>query len=236
MKVSDAIQRSYTHATGHVDTLATTDPKYLRFLAIADSKQKEWQDEPGIDWPSLYTQANIGTVLLNTADYPIDLTVVRKVSAREGDSVVVQTTPGNTWFYDVITPDKLTQFRFRNASAVLGTNLHFANSPENPIFPANDARLGATITLPYYIFVDDIVRDSQIIQVDDPMWLVYMMAAEYVRNDLVRQNQYPNLVALASLKMEGMRQRAEDQLYEVPVDLDLYDLEPNTGLSSGAWY
>src|ERR1035437_3882428 len=111
MKIKDAIQRAYTHSTGHTDVLATTDPKYLRFLAIADSKQKEWQDEPGIDWPSLYTQANIGTVLLTTADYPIDLTVIRKVSAREGDAVVVQTTLGNIWYYDVIYADKITQSR-----------------------------------------------------------------------------------------------------------------------------
>lgn len=234
-----AIQKAYQRATRHVDTLTASSANYQALLEMADDFQRDWQDEPGVDWRSLYQQVAIGTVQLSTPSYSLPNTI-RHLSNREEDSVILQITSGansgETWFYDMINPDKLTEYRYKQACSILQDQLYFANSPENPIFPANDARLGAQITVPAYMYVKDLTSANQTIQVDDPMWLVYMMAAEFVRTDFVRQNQYPNLLAAAANKMEGMLQRNEDQRQEVPVDIDLFDIDPNTGLSSGAWY
>lgn len=234
-----AIQKAYTRATRHTDTLSATNPLYLALAQIADDVQRDWQDEPGIDWNSLYIQTDIGTIQQGVADYDNDSTI-RKLSAREGDSIVLQQKSGinngQCWYYDIVSPEKLTEYRYRQAAALYQGEIHFANTPQNPIFPINDARIGAHIIVPGYLYVDDLLSPNQLIQVDDPQWLVYMMAAELVRTDFVRQNQYPNLLAIANNKMQGMRQRNEDQVMEIPVDLDLFDIEPNVGLSSGGWY
>lgn len=236
-----AIQKAYTRATGHTDTLASGDPRFLRLLEHADDLQRDWQDEPGITWTSLYAQVLIGTVLQGVPNYDLD-TSIRHLSSREGDSVILQITSGvntgQSWYYDVVNPNKLTEYRYAQVCSLLNGQLYFANSPENPIFPVNDARLGAEITVPAYTYVSDITSPTNIIQVDDPQWLIYMMAAEFVRNDFVRQNQYPALLTMANNKMEGMRQRNEDQRMEIPIDIDLFDLDPNTGTNSGggAWY
>lgn len=233
-----AIQKAYTRATGHTDVLATNDPRYLRLLEHADDLQRDWQDEPGINWNSLYRQITVGNITAIVPNYDLDGSI-RTISKREQDSVILQLTSGansgQQWFYDIISPDKLTEYRYRQVCAVLEGQLYFANNPATSIFPVTDARIGAEIIVPSYIYVTDITNGTNKIQVDDPQWLVYMMAAEFVRNDFVRQNQYPSLLAIANNKMEGMRQRNEDQRMEIPVDIDLYDIEPNVGLSSGGF-
>lgn len=234
-----AIQKAYVRATGHTDILAENDPRYLRLLEHADDLQRDWQDEPGIEWKSLYQQIVIGNIQESTPNYDLDPSI-RKLSDRELDSVTLVQTSGpnnnQTWYYDIINPNKLTEWRYKNVCAIYEDQLYFANSPDNPIFPSDDQRLGSEIIVPAYVYVSDITQGNNIIQVDDPQWLVYMMAAEFVRNDFVRQNQYGALITLANNKMEGMRQRNQDQRMEIDIDMDLFDMDPNVGVSSGAWY
>ena len=43
--------------------------------------------------------------------------------------------------------------------------------------------------------------------VDDVNWLIYMLAAEIARSDIVQAGQYGNLVALAQNSMTSMKNR-----------------------------
>jgi len=234
MTIDQAIAKAYLLGTGKTASISTGNTSYDRLYALADVLQKDWQNEPGTDWMSLYNVVNIGKVTQGNDTYDSDSSI-RKVSARENDSVILTAVNGNEWFYDIITPDKLTQYRDRQAVAQYQGSFKFASGPTSPIFPANDARIGASITIPYFGFVDDVTSGKQTVQVDDPNWLCYMMAAEYVRTDLVRQNQYGNLLARGNELMQTMKDNNEDQLQEVPIDMDFFDIDPNTG-TSVAWY
>ena len=50
-------------------------------------------------------------------------------------------------------------------------------------------------------------NDDDNIIVDNPNWLVYMLAAEIARSDIVQAGQYGNLVALAQNAMTSMKNR-----------------------------
>lgn len=229
--VTDAIQRAYVIATGKTTVLAQTDPKFLRLLAIADTKTKDWSGEQGTDWMSLYDIFDLGSVTAtDTFDSDDE---IRKLSQREGDSAIVTATNGNFYKYDIVNPDKLQQYKYRNACALIPYNgeIVFARA-----FGSTDPQIGGDLTVPGYHFVDDIdidsINEDQTVQVDDPNWLIYMIAAEYVRNDKVRQNQYGNLIALANESMLSMKADNGDQRQEIPIDMDFSDIDPNT---SGAF-
>jgi hypothetical protein len=60
--------------------------------------------------------------------------------------------------------------------------------------------------VPGYGFVTFPDYDAGEIPVDDPNWLVTIVAAEFTRNDKTRSNQYPNLVAEANVLMRKMKE------------------------------
>jgi hypothetical protein len=73
-------------------------------------------------------------------------------------------------------------------------------------FTENDPEYGGELVAPVYRAVTELERPSDRVQVDRPEWLVCMAAAEYVRNDIVRQNQYPNLLSEANNIMRKMKE------------------------------
>ncbi len=97
-------------------------------------------------------------------------------------------------------------------------------------FTSDSREFGGTIIIPSYadaVFPTDDVTD---ITVDDPYWLVAISAAEFVRNDITRKAEYPNLVGEAGVLMQKMKENngmAVDELYR-PNFLGVTDEE--------AWY
>lgn len=189
-------------------------------MGLADNLQKTWEAEEGVDWASRYSFVTLAATVTATDSFALGATV-RKLSMQEGDFVTV-TLGTNTWYYDIVDS---TRWRFYAArenptsavglpkiAARFGSNLKFSTP-----FVAGDAQIGGTIVVPAYTYVGDLDGGADTIQVDDPMWLVYMMAAEYVRNDTVKQNQYANLVAKANDRMNAMKRNNGSQLEEVPV-------------------
>lgn len=232
MTIDEAISKSYLLATGKTTTLAQSDAKYLRLFNILDLKQKDWQNQPGVDWMSLWSLVTLNPTVTATDTFALPSTI-RKISQRENDSVIITSADGkNTWYYDVITPDKLLEYKDQPACAKVGSNLVFSKA-----FAATDPQIGGTIKVPSFGYVNDIsnlaTTGTQQVQVDDPNWLCYAAAAEFDRTDLVRQNQYPNLVALANDRLEVMMEHNEAQILEVDVDLDVSDYSPDNAI--GAW-
>lgn len=210
-----AIQRAFLHAQRKATAPATGSSKYNALLGIADSMQKMWQTEPDVEWDSLYSLETLDSAVTATDTFDLSdgINYIRK---RENDFILL-TDGTSTRQYRLVKPDQLYQYRESNVVARIGSTLKFPKE-----FASDSSLLGYSIQVPAVLYVDDITNGNQTIQVDDPMWLVYMMAAEFVRNDVVKANQYDNLLALADQTMRRMKQNNTGQTEEVSRDAFMF--------------
>lgn len=208
MTVDQAISRAFLHAQRKPVAPASGTTKYNALLAIADSMQKMWATEPGIEWDSLYALVQLSVVVSATDTFALDGSI-NDLSQREGDYVLV-TNGTNTVQYTVVDPDQLYTYRNSNVCARIGSNLKFSRA-----FTTTGGMIGYNIKVPAIGYVPDITTGSQTVSVDDPMWLVYMMAAEFCRNDTVKSGQYDNLLQMADQHMQKMKQANGGQYQEI---------------------
>jgi hypothetical protein len=208
MTVDSAITKAYLHAMRKPTAPSSGTTKYNALLAIADSMQKLWAAEPGIEWDKLYSLVSLASVVSATDTFALDSTI-DKVSERQGDYILV-TNGTNTCTVRIVSPDQLYDNRYKLAAARIGSNIKFSAA-----FASDSTYIGYTIKVPAFVYPNDITSGSDTVQVPDPMWLVYMMAAEYIRNDVVKQNQYDNLLALAEQHMTRMKENNGGQQLEV---------------------
>lgn len=57
---------------------------------------------------------------------------------------------------------------------------------------------GATLSVPGYYIPDSLVNQTDVVPVDDPLWLVYITASELARNDAAKDDQFATLVGMAN--------------------------------------
>lgn len=213
------IQRAFWHAFRKAAP-GQTSPKYTAALAVADSAQKMWADEEDTEWASLYQLVSLNTKVPpppTTPTYPealptvpLDATIDH-IDTRDGNPVLITpTTGGDPKRFILITPAQLYEYRYRNAVAQEGRNLVFSKQ-----FDPNDPIVGGTIQVPAYTTPPDITDPNNNVVVDRPMWLVYMIAAELVRNDIVKRPEYNNILAMAQQVMDKMLDANEGQRTEV---------------------
>lgn len=196
-----AIKRAFLHANRK--TTMPVGAKYDALLAIADSVQKMWAAEPDIEWDSLYSLENIGTVTAtDTFDLPDEINYLSK---SEDDPIRIGTNS-----FKLVKPNQLYRYKGTDVCAQVGKTLKFANT-----FASDSPLLGEDINVPSILAVEDITSGSDEVQVDDPMWLVYMMAAEFDRNDIIKVSQYDNLLALADQSMQRMKQANSGSIDEI---------------------
>jgi hypothetical protein len=205
MLVSAAIGRAFLHAQGKATAPASGTPKYNALLAIADSMQKLWASEPDTEWDSLYSRENLTAVITVSDSIALDDTI-QYLSKREGESILLNDTP-----YTLVKPSQLYRKRESNVCAQIGRSLKFPTA-----FAADSPLIGATVEVPAILYTTDITDGTNTIEVDDPMWLVYMMAAEFARNNIIKAQQYDNLLAYAEQSMTKMKQNNGGQLEEIP--------------------
>lgn len=203
MTITTVIQRAYSEAKGKATPPAVGTAKYNQLLLLADSLTKVWAAEPGVQWNSLYSKVSAGTIgAVSTIALPATSNYLIK---EEGDPIHAISGTQRTDF-KLVQPNELYSNRYVNAVAQAGRSLLFyeAFTSASPVF-------GWTLYVPSIIYPTDITVGADVVQVDDPMWLVFMMAAEFVRNDLVRQNQYPSLINYATESMNKMKQDNQSQ-------------------------
>lgn len=203
MIVDDAINAVYLKAVGKTAAFAEGTTKWTKILGLLNFYSRRWSREQGVDWNSLYEPLyNNGTVTA-TDTFDVDSGTVRKLSQQEGDNVRIIWESDSTNFtdYQLVPSDRFKDFptgRFctfqRNTSSLVF----------NREFETSDPEFGGTIYLPAYLYTDELINSNDDLQVDDPDWLVLICAAEYVRTDLTRQNQYGNLIAEANDAMTRM--------------------------------
>lgn len=206
-------------ANGKVNSFATGTTKWLKITAIANQYIRQWANEFGVDWTSLYTPELSFGVVTNTDSFAVPATV-KKISDRPGDIVRIKHTGGVQYTdYDVVPHDDLKmyysgqnkEYPYGFYCAQIGSNLVF-----NHKFISTDPQFGGTIYAPVYTAPTELAADSDVVPVTDPMWLVLMVAAELNRTDITRQGQYPNLINEANTLMQRMKENndgQDDQIY-----------------------
>lgn len=218
MTVTDFVPKVFYTATGKAPTFVSGSTKWLKILALANIEIDNWQDEPGVDWYSLYSpNLSVGTISA-TDTYTIPSTV-RKISDQEGDVVRIIHSDGVAFTdYDTIEPDRSKDFAngmrtFQdNYVANVGGKLIF-----NRAFNSTDPQFGGTLTIPAFTYAGPgtppnfLVNDSDVIPVDIPNWLVYATAAAYDSTDVTRSQYVPRLEAKANQVMDVMKQRNQAQ-------------------------
>lgn len=234
LSITDAIADVYLRSTGKTTTL-TSGTKFDKIVGLLNHFQRKWARESGIDWNSLYNpEFSLGTVTA-TDTFDIDNSTVRKLSDRQGDTVRIVWTDGVGYTdYDIVPHDTLKDYSYGvnkesplgNYCAQIGIELIF-----NHTFTTSDPQYGGEIFVPCYVYPDAIVSTalSDEVQVDDPDWLVVACAAEYVRTDLTRQNQYSTLAQEANSIMARMKDDNGAQ-----IDMVNTPWSPFTG-GGGAW-
>lgn len=218
MTKAEFIQAAFLRATGKTNTL-TSGTKYDRILALGNLYIDEWSNEPGVDWASLYDPAfSLGTVTA-TDSFDIDTSSVRKLSDRQGDKVRIIWSDGTGYTdYDIVAADTLSgrSYGVNRQSpagfycAKIGNQLVF-----NHTFTSDDSQYGGEIFIPCYTYPDHLENADDEVPVDIPNWLVVMVAAEYVRNDITRRARYPELLAEANSIMGRMKDDQEGQVVEI---------------------
>ena len=231
MIVSDFIANTYLFATGKATPPASGTTKYSKILSLGNIFQQNWASESGIDWKSQRSTFTVSGTVTATDTFALPATL-GKISKTEGDFVRILHTDGVTESdYTIVPIEKLYSDGPKVNSiggdicAVSGSNLIFATP-----FTTSSAQFGGTITIPGYVIPPTLVDGTDVITVDDPYWLCFMAAAEYVRTDLTRQAQYGNLIAQANNAMQGMKEDNNSQ-----DETSTTNWSPGNGLGGATW-
>lgn len=214
---------SFLKATGETFTGSAGDEDYEIYRNLGNFYIYEWADEPDTTWESLYDpEYSIGTVS-NTDTYDLD-DEIRQLSREPGDVVRIDHTDGVGYTnYIIVKAKQLKRYYEGNKSvshgnycAQVGRTIVF-----NHTFVSTDPQYGGSIVAPIYNYPDLLVNSGDTVPVDIPNWLVLIVAAEIVRNDITKQNQYKNLLGEANQKMltmKGNNDASQEESFEsVPV-------------------
>lgn len=198
MTLQELINAVMLKATGKPTILPTSNTKWEKIRGIANYYQNAWLNEPGQHWNSRYERARqIGTISGND-EYELDDDIT-EISTAKGDNVYVITNIGDKVSFQLVDYDDLQNYPVGNYCAKLGQTLVF-----NSRFANDDPCYGGKLYAPVYTSLEELESPDDDILVDNPEWLVTICAAEYIRNDIVKQNQYGNLVAEANNLMTSM--------------------------------
>ena len=201
MTLEELINAVMLKATGKATALTPSNTKWAKIVGIANSYQQAWQHEPGQHWNSLYNRSySLGSVSTKDA-YDLD-EEIDTVSTSKGDNIYIQTATGDKIEYQLVAYDDLRNYPIGKYCAVVGNQVVF-----NKAFSKTDPEYGGKIYVPAFTNVETLESKDDEVQVDNPLWLVFMCAAEYIRNDIVKQNQYGNLIAEANNLMTDMIRR-----------------------------
>lgn len=196
--ILDCMTDGYTLATGKSTLPVTGSSKYGRLFALAKKLYRDWQNEPGVDWNSLYQLVNVGTVTA-TDTFDID-TDFWKVSQRDGDTIYVATTDGNKIPFKLVEASALYSYRYTNAVAVVGKTLVFSRA-----FTSDDQSFGGTLYVPLFAKLDEITSVNDDVLIDNPDWLSHAIASYYVMTDAQLNYLYPDLVNQTDQLMQTMK-------------------------------
>jgi hypothetical protein len=197
--ILEAMTEAYLLATGKSTLPTVGSAKYLRLYNLCKKYHRDWAYETGVDWNSLNTLVEAGTVTAtDTFDLDSDTKVIR-LSQRERDFVrIVSDT--NTFLYSTKNASELYPGRFTKIVSKVGNTLRFPSA-----FTAESQEFGGTIYAPAYVELEEITSVNDDVLIDNPAWLPVRVAAQYVLPDAQLSYQSPDLIAQANDLMIGMK-------------------------------
>lgn len=202
MHLDKIIQKAYKMATGDDESISRSEPSYGKYVSILNDLQRDWYEEslilPNERWASLEREETI--VISSDTQYDLDGELVLHPLNYSPLSI---TLPSG----GIIIPKLVSTTEFIRSN---DKNVYTASSFGKTINLKKefiDSAIGGRITYPYYVNLEEISNDDDNIIVDNPNWLIYMLAAEIARSDIVQAGQYGNLVALAQNVMTSMKNR-----------------------------
>lgn len=204
MTLQELINAVMLKATGKSTILAESNSKWGKIRGIANYYQNAWANEPSArpGWASLYEKDRVIGSVSNKRTYDLDDDIL-EISVANGDRPYIMTSDGKyKTYFNLISYDDLDNYEGSNSIAKIGNTIVFSRD-----FKEGDKEYDGKIYLPVYTSFDDLEDADDDIIVDDPYWLVTICAAEYIRNDIVKQNQYSNLIAEANNLMTNMLRR-----------------------------
>ena len=185
MNLKEMVYYAYLEATGKYVELETTNPKYLKMVQIANLMMNQWENEPAVEWRSRKKTIKIDSVdsekdiyKLPESVLKIDRTSGKNITFKKDDKIVGE----------IEIPD----------IKVMGNTLDLSEV-------ITDQILNADIYVPIIEKLPKVKDPEDPILIDNPYWLVFMTAAEYVRNNQIKNAQYGNIIAYAQNLMESMK-------------------------------
>lgn len=206
MNQDELVSNAWLLFSGKKPAFVETDAKYQKVVSIANMKIGDWETETF--WDSLYDPRRLVGSVSNTNIYDLDGDI-REVSDTAGDFLEIQHAGGGTTHYSTVTPDDLKNYS-GNYVAKAGAKLIF-----NKTFKETDPQFGGEIYAPVFKYAPRLMSPESIVSVDNPNWLVKIVAAELSRVDILKQNQYANLVNEANALMDNMKASNLAQTSEV---------------------
>lgn len=212
--------------------------KFLERVAIANRIMMDWAMDSDVLWNSLFAVRTYGPIT-STTDQTHDLdSDVFYLS----DSVQINRTNGDTANFTVVHPNRRNDSD--NQVGMTGADYGFpyvylsgtaAATGSNLVLNFQDALdtldVGGTIEVGTYTLPSFLQNATDVIPVDNPMWLVWAVAAELARNDPAKQDQVPNLVGMANQVYAKMITANEGNSFEQPNNPGVYNMN-NPGMDA----
>lgn len=201
MQFAELLQRIYTAYRGKTAsrTPAFGTEKANIVLEIANRKVGEWARDIKHHWTSCFDTKSLTPVIdLSTFTYDLDDSFITPAKY-----FIVTKTDGTDVRVKLEKPEKSyckAYISGRNPKTITF----------NEIDPTFD---GGTIKAPAYYLPADMTAANSEVAVDDPNWLVYVVASELSRNDPAKVDQFPTLLGIANDLYQKMVDANDDLGY-----------------------
>jgi len=203
MIVNEIIQIAYKIATGDDEALPQGDPSYSKYIDFLNIFQTSWMEErlmvSGERWQSLESNAEL--------------------RPQTGENYVLLPANARDFTYKPLRQQRIHLFSDKNRIlldneefSVVGNKVFFVQNILDKIKSDSNMK----VSVPYYHRPLRLTSGNNEVEVDNPNWLIYMLAAEIARTDVLQSGQYGNLVAMAQNEMQHMKgaQRAARIAFE----------------------
>lgn len=207
MNLEQAINNAYSIATGAEEQLETIDDDYVRLKMLANMFSQDWSSEvlssAGERWESLEQLTSLGVIEKNKTSYILPTTGVAAIAFKPiSDPAGLILLPDGPKI-GLKGMDRGHFVSARSGELVFSYDVKTKTIEIKP--DVADQYAESELKIITYKALPQLTNKTDVVMVDNPNWLVYMMAAEYVRPDQIMGGQYGNLVALASNLMEAMK-------------------------------
>lgn len=192
MTAQELLLDAYRAYRGKIDSRAPawgTD-KANTAISIANRKIREWATDPRNKWNSLFEIRALSATV--DTDTPTNTYNLATDFYLPSDFAKIVKTDGSYVEYPIIKAQQ------RNVLSQC-LYIHGSNPKKITFAQTIDTALNdGTIYVPGYYIPSSLSASTDVVPVDDPVWLVYIVAAELARNDAAKDDQFPNLQGMAN--------------------------------------